>query len=114
MTLEVEFDEPGRFNRLVRRVNQSPIVWTVGLLIPIYIVSFSLAFIALVSDPYIQSPLLTFVLLLISALLVMGYHWFMSRYQRSSNLGQLIQFGMGLAPVVGGFCIVVISIMRAS
>lgn len=114
MTLEVEFDEPRRFDRLVRRVNQSPIMWTVGLLIPTYIVAFSIAFMALVSDPYIESPLMTFILLLISSVLVMGYHWFMSRYQRSSNLGQLIQLGLGLAPVVGGFCIFVMSIMRVS
>ena len=109
MSLEVEFDEPGRFDRFVRRVNRAPIIWTVGLLIPVYMFSFSLAFMALVSDPYIESPVATFVLLLIAATTAMAYHWFFSRYQRSSNIGQLLQFCFGLLPVIGGFCIVVIS-----
>ena len=76
VSLEVEFDQPGRFNRFVQRVNRAPIMWTVGLLIPVYIFSFSLAFMALVSDPYIESPTATFFLLLIAATAAMAYHWF--------------------------------------
>jgi hypothetical protein len=103
--LEVEFNELGRFYRFVQRVNRAPIVWTVGLLIPVYIFSFSLAFMALVNDPYIESPRATFSLLLIAGTTVMAYHWFFSRYQRSSSLGQAIQFISGLLPIIGGFCI---------
>ena len=109
VSLEVEFDQPGRFNRFVQRVNRAPIMWTVGLLIPVYIFSFSLAFMALVSDPYIESPAATFFLLLIAATAAMAYHWFFSRYQHASNFGQVLQFCFGLLPVIGGFCIVLIS-----
>lgn len=111
MRLEVEFEETGRFNDFVKRVNRSPIIWTVGLMIPVYTVSFALAFIALASDPYIESPIATFLLLLIAAITAMSYHWFLSRYQRVSAFGQVLQFGFGLLPVVGGFCILVISRM---
>ena len=110
MLLDVEFDEPGRFNRFVQRVNRAPIIWTVGLMVPIYIFSFALAFIALASDPYIESPITTFLLLLVAAITAMAYHWFFSRYQRASSIGQVIQFGFGLLPVVGGFCIFVMSL----
>jgi len=112
VSLEVEFDEPGRFNRFVQRVNRAPIIWTVGLLIPVYIFSFSLAFMALVSDPYIESPMATFFLLLIAATIAMAYHWFFSRYQRSNSFAQVIQFVFGLVPVIGGFCIVSLSMLR--
>ena len=111
MVLEVEFEEPSRFNRLVRRVNRAPIMWTVGLMIPVYMFAFALAFIALASDPYIESPVTTFLLLLVAASAAMSYHWFFSRYQRASAFGQLLQFAFGLLPVVGGFCILVISRM---
>ena len=109
MTLEVEFDEPGRFNRLVRRVNQSPIVWTIGLLIPIYIVSFSIAFAVLVADPRLHSPFVTYSGLSIAAIVVMSYHWIMSRYQRASSVAQVVQFVAGLLPICGGFGVIVFS-----
>lgn len=109
MLLDVEFDEPGRFNRFVQRVNRAPMVWTIGLMIPVYTFSFGLAFMALASDPYFKSPVATFLLLLVAAITAMSYHWFLSRYQRVSTVGQLLQFGFGLLPVVGGFCILVIS-----
>ena len=111
MLLEVEFDEPGLFNRFVQRVNRAPIVWTVGLMVPVYMFAFSLAFIALASDPYFESPVITFLLLLAAASAAMSYHWFFSRYQRVSPFGQFLQFSFGLLPVVGGFCILVISRM---
>ena len=108
VSLEVEFDEPGRFNRFVQRVNRAPIIWTVGLLIPVYICSFSLAFIALASDPYIESPLVTFSMLIVAASIAMSYHWFFSRFQVSSAVGQVIQLASGLLPIIGGFYILMI------
>lgn len=107
MLLDVEFDEPGRFNRFVQRVNRAPIIWTIGLIVPIYIFSFALAFIALASDPYIESPITTFLLLLVAAITAIAHHWFFSRYQRASSIGQVIQFGIGLLPIVGSFFILV-------
>jgi len=109
--LEIDVGDLGWFGRFVQRVNRAPILWTVGLLVPVYIFCFALAFIALIDDPYVQSPITTFLLLLIAATTAMSYHWFFARYQRSSMLGQVIQFVAGLSPIVGGFFILTISRM---
>ena len=111
MTLAIEVNSSTNFSRFVDRVNRRPIFWTVALMIPIYFVSLALAFIAMASDPFLYSPVVTFLVLLIAALLVMSFHWFFARYQRTSNAAQIIQFIAGLIPVVGGFCIVFISRM---
>ena len=113
MLLEVEFDELSRFNRFVQRVNRAPIVWTVGLMIPVYAISFSIAFVAILIDPHMYSPFGQLALMVVSALLVMLYHWFFSRYQTSSNLAQVIQFSSGLLPVIGGFIVFGISYLSA-
>ena len=113
MLLEVEFDEPGRFNRFVQRVNRAPIVWTIGLMIPVYAISFSIAFVAILIDPHMYSPVGQLALMVVSALLVMLYHWFFSRYQTSSTLAQVIQFSSGLLPVIGGFIVFGISYLSA-
>ena len=111
MLLDVEFDEPGRFSHFVQRVNRAPILWTVGLMIPVYAISFSIAFVAILIDPHMYSPAGQLALMLVSALLVMLYHWFFSRYQTSSTLAQVIQFSSGLLPVIGGFIVFGISYM---
>lgn len=80
-------------------------------MIPVYFVSLALAVIAMASDPFLYSPAVTFLVLLIAASCVMGFHWFFARYQRSSNIAQAIQFVAGLITVFGGFCIVLISRM---
>ena len=113
MLLDVEFDEPGRFSHFVQRVNRAPILWTVGLMIPVYAISFSIAFVAILIDPHMYSPAGQLALMLVSALLVMLYHWFFSRYQTSSTLAQVIQFSSGLLPVIGGFIVFGISYLSA-
>ena len=111
MSLTSEIENSTKFSRFVERVNRRPMIWTIALMIPTYFVSLSLASIAMISDPFLYSPAVTFLVLLIAASLVMGFHWFFSRYQRSSNVAQAIQFVAGLIPVFSGFCIVVISRM---
>ena len=113
MLLDVEFDEPGRFSHFVQRVNRAPILWTVGLMIPVYAISFSIAFVAILIDPHMYSPAGQLALMLVSAFLVMLYHWFFSRYQTSSTLAQIIQFSSGLLPVIGGFIVFGISYQSA-
>ena len=113
MFVENGIDGQGWFGRFVQRVNRAPILWTLGLLVPVYTFSFALAFIALIDDPYLQSPITTFLLLLIAAITVMSYHWFLAHYQRTSLVGQVIQFLAGLSPVVGGFCILIMTRMAS-
>ena len=114
MTLHVEFDEPGRFNRFVRALNRRPIMWTLGLLVPVYLFALVVAFAVLVADPRLYSPFVTFLGLLFAAMLVMSYHWLMSRYQRTSSAAQVIQFMAGLIPIVGGFVVIVFSRLATS
>ena len=111
MSLTIEIENSTKFSRFVERVNRRPMIWTIALMIPTYFVSLSLASIAMISDPFLYSPAVTFLVLSIAATLVMGFHWFFARYQRSSNVAQAIQFVAGLVPVFGGFCIVFVSRM---
>ena len=113
MLLKVESDELSRFSRFVQRVNRSPIFWTLGLMVPVYFVSLTLAFMALLNDPFFYSPTVSFFVFFMAANLVMGYHWFFSRYQHSSTFAQILQFSAGLIPVGGGFFLVTISAMAS-
>lgn len=100
--------ENSLFQRFVDALNRRPLVWTIGLLVPVYLVSFILAFAGLAAEPHLYSPLISFICLLVAAFLVMAYHWTMSRYQRTSNLAQCIQFIAGLVPIVGSFIVLII------
>ncbi|MDC3279111.1 hypothetical protein OAU68_02325 [Litorivicinus sp.] len=111
MTLAIEVNSSTKFSRFVDRVNRRPMVWTIALMIPTYCMSLSLTAMAMISDPFLYSPVVTFLILLVAASFVMSFHWFFSRHQRSSNTAQIIQFVAGFIPVFGGFCIVVISRM---
>ena len=113
MALELELEDLGKFNRFVVRVNRSPVLWTIGLLVPIYILSFALAFVAILMDPHMYAPGVQLILLTVAALLVMSYHWFFSHYQTASTFAQWIQFISGLLPVIGGFVVFGISYMTA-
>lgn len=98
-----------RFAVLVELINERPMLWTIGLMIPTYLIAFLIAFVGLVIDPHLSSPLLTFVLLALAALIVMTYHWVFSRFQHSSSVAQAIQFFSGLIPVGSGLMIILIS-----
>ena len=113
MTLAIEVNSSTKFSRFGDRVNRRPNFWTVALMIPVYFVSLALAFIVMASDPSLYSPVATFLVLLIAAVVVMSFHRFCARYQRTSNTAQIIQFIAGLIPIVGGFCIVFISHMAS-
>ena len=98
-----------RFEVFVELINERPMLWTIGLMIPTYVGAFVIAFTGLALDPHLGSPLLTFILLALAALIVMSYHWLFSRFQRSSSLAQAIQFFSGLIPVVGGLVVILIA-----
>ena len=98
-----------RFEVFVGLINKRPMLWTIGLMIPVYVSAFAIAFAGLLIDPHLGSPLFTFILLAVAALIVMAYHWLFSRFQRSSSLAQAIQFFAGLIPVVGGLVFILIA-----
>ena len=98
-----------RFEVFVDSINKRPMLWTIGLMVPAYVSAFTIAFAGLLIDPHLGSPLLTFILLALAALIVMAYHWLLSRFQRSSSLAQAMQFFAGLIPVVGGLVVILIA-----
>ena len=103
-----------RFEVFIDLINKRPMLWTIGLMIPTYAIAFVIAFVGLLIDPHLGSPLLTFILLALAALIVMAYHWLFSRFQHVSSLAQAIQFFAGLIPVVGGLIILLISQLATS
>lgn len=96
--------------RFAEVVNRRPLMWTLGLMVPTYLLAFILTFAALVFEPLSIGSVPSVLLLCAAALMVMSYHWFFSRYQHASRLAQAIQFFAGLLPVVGG--LIVFTIMR--
>ena len=98
-----------RFEVFIELINKRPMLWTIGLMLPTYASAFALAFVGLLMDPHLRSPLPTFILLAIAALIVMTYHWLFSRFQYASPLAQVIQFFAGLIPLIGGLIILLIS-----
>ena len=91
-----------RFEAFVELINSRPMLWTIGLMIPTYVLAFAVAFIGLLLDPHLRMPGLTFSILALAALIVMTYHWVFSRFQRRSSIAQAVQFFAGLIPVIGG------------
>ena len=98
-----------RFEVFVDLINKRPMLWTIGLMIPTYVTAFLIAFVGLMIDPHLSSPLLTFILLALAAVIVMSFHWVFSRFQRTSSVAQAIQFVAGLIPVVGGLVVLLIA-----
>lgn len=105
---------PTRFEEFVELINERPMLWTIGLMIPTYVGAFVIAFTGLVLDPHLDSPLLAFILLAAAAVIVMTYHWLFSRFQHASFLAQAIQFFAGLIPVVGGLVVLLVSHLAVS
>lgn len=98
-----------RFVLFVELINKRPMLWTLGLMIPAYVTAFLIAFVGLAIDPHLSSPLLTVALLALAALIVMTYHWLLSRFQCTSSIAQAIQFFAGLIPMVGGLMVLLMS-----
>ena len=98
-----------RFAVFVELINTRPMLWTIGLMIPVYVSASAIAFVGLLIDPHLGSPLLTFIFLAVAALIVMTYHWVFSRFQHASSVAQAIQFFAGLIPVIGGLIVLLIS-----
>ena len=103
-----------RFAVLVELINERPMLWTIGLMIPTYVTAFLIAFVGLMIDPHLSSPSLTFILLALAAVIVMSYHWVFSRFQHTCSVAQAIQFFAGLIPVVGGLLVLLVSTLATS
>ena len=82
-------------DKFTSRLNASPIIWTLGLGVTVYFCAFWLAVLGM----FARFPLIFEVGFLTAGSLVMGYHWLMSRYIKSSNLAQFVQLAFGLTLV---------------
>lgn len=82
-------------DKFTARLNTSPIIWTLGLGVIVYFCAFWLAVLGM----FARFPLIFEVGFLLAGMLVMGYHWTMSRYITGSKLAQGIQLAFGLTLV---------------
>ena len=84
-------------DKFIERLNQNPILWSLGLGVTIYFCAFWLAVLGM----FERFPLSFEVGFLSAGALVMGYHWAMSRYITANTLAQVIQisFGIGLISI---------------
>ena len=82
-------------DKFTARLNTSPIIWTLSLGVIVYFCAFWLAVLGM----FERFPLIFEVGFLTAGSSVMGYHWLMSRYIKSSNLAQFVQLAFGLTLV---------------
>ena len=84
-------------DKFIERLNQKPILWSLGLGVLVYFCAFWLAVLGM----FERFPLSFEVGFLSAGALVMGYHWAMSRYITANTLAQVIQisFGIGLISI---------------
>ena len=82
-------------DRFIERLNHNPILWSLGLGVTIYLCAFWLAVLGM----FARFPLIFEVGFLSAGMLVMGYHWTMSRYIKGSKLAQGMQLAFGLTLV---------------
>ena len=81
-------------DKFIERLNQKPILWSLGLAVTVYFCAFWLAVLGM----FERFPLSFEVGFLSAGALVMAYHWAMSRYITANIIAQLvhISFGIGL------------------
>ena len=82
-------------DKFIERLNHRPILWSLGLGVTVYFCAFWLAVLGM----FPRFPLIFEVGFLLAGMLVMGYHWAMSRYLAESKLAQIIHLSFGLALV---------------
>ena len=84
-------------DKFIERLNQKPILWSLGLGVLVYFCAFWLAILGM----FERFPLSFEIGFLSAGSLVMAYHWTMSRYITVSNIAQVIQvaFGIGLISI---------------
>ena len=84
-------------DKFIERLNQKPILWSLGLGVVVYFCAFWLAVLGM----FERFPLSFEIGFLSAGSLVMAYHWAMSRYITASNIAQVIQvaFGIGLISI---------------
>lgn len=81
-------------DKCIEHLNHKPILWSAGLGLVVYFCAFWLAVFSMFPD----FPSIYEVGFLSAGLLVITYHWAMSRYITASSMAQIIQiaFGIGL------------------
>lgn len=90
-------------NRFIERLNQKPILWSLGLGVTVYFCAFWLAVLGL----FERFPLSFEIGFLSAGSLVMAYHWAMSRYLTTgSKLAQFIHLSLGLALVAASMALI--------
>ena len=89
-------------DNFIERLNARPILWTLGLGVTIYFLAFWLAVLGM----FPRFPLIFEVGFLSAGILVMGYHWAMSRYLAESKLAQSIHLCFGLALVSSSMALI--------
>lgn len=79
-------------DKFTSRLNASPILWTLGLGVTVYFCAFWLAVLAI----FPSFPVVFEAGFLSAGMLVMGYHWAMSRYLTGSKMAQVIHMFFGV------------------
>ena len=81
-------------DKFIERLNQKPILWSLGLAVTVYFCALWLAVLGM----FERFPMSFEVGFLSAGALVMAYHWAMSRYITANIIAQLvhISFGIGL------------------
>ena len=82
-------------DKFIERLNQKPILWSLGLGATVYFCAFWLAVLGM----FERFPLSFEIGFLSAGSLVMAYHWTMSRYLRDSTIAQAIQLLFGFTLV---------------
>jgi len=89
----------GLLDRSIRLVNRAPVLGTALLGMILYPLAFLAVLLAAV--PFDGAFVLRFLALCGVGTVLLLYHWFISRYVRSSALAQAINLALALIPVAG-------------
>ena len=82
-------------DRLIEKLNARPILWALFLGVSLYICAFWLAILGM----FERFPLSFEIGFVSAGIVVMGYHWAMSRFIIKSKVAQVLQMSFGLALV---------------
>ena len=82
-------------DKFIERLNQKPILWSLGLGVTVYCCAFWLSVFAMFAS---ITPLFE-VGFLMAGSIVLGYHWVMSRYINANAVAQVVQISFGLCLV---------------
>ena len=83
----------------IELVNKWPAAWTLGVGLFLYVVA--MATVLLAGTPHQGSFTSRFLTLVGVGVVLIGYHWFVSRFVRDSVAAQVIHLTLALIPVAG-------------